>query len=113
MADLSKITNKFDLQKIIGDVKSMISPEKIPEANKDDPVAYCLAEISKGLKDLAELHAQQADTIAKINTMLGTLHQEITKSHTGSPGEAQQATPAVSEEAKAPEKDSSNETKES
>ena len=111
MTDLSKITNKFDLQKIIGDVKSMISPEKIPEANKDDPVAYCLAEISKCLKDLAELHAQQADTIAKINTILGTLHQEITKSRTG--GETQQAAPAVSEEAKTPEKDSSSETKES
>lgn len=80
MADLSKITNKFDLQKIIGDVKSMIGPVVIPEANKTDPVGYCLSELSKLTKDLAESHSKQADTIAKINTMLGTLHQEITNS---------------------------------
>lgn len=82
MTDLSKITNKFDLQKIIGDVKSMISPVVIPEANKSDPVGYCLSELSKLTKDLAESHSKQADTIAKISTMLGTLHQEITNSRT-------------------------------
>ncbi|EKE00628.1 MAG: hypothetical protein ACD_21C00308G0011 [uncultured bacterium] len=79
MDDLSKIAGKFDLQKIIGDVKSMISPVVIPEASKDDPVAYCLSELSKFAKDLAEGHAKQADTIAKISNMLGTLHQEIAK----------------------------------
>jgi len=82
MADMSKITNKFDLQKIIGDVKSMISPVAIPASNKDDPVGYCLSELSKLTQDLAESHSKQADTIAKINSMLGTLHQEITNSRT-------------------------------
>jgi hypothetical protein len=81
MADMSKITDKFDLQKIIGDVKAMISPIAIPEANKNDPVGYCLSELSKLTKDLAESHSKQADTIAKMSTMLGTLHQEITNSH--------------------------------
>jgi hypothetical protein len=80
MADMSKTANKFDLQKIIGDVKAMISPVVIPEANKNDPVGYCLSELSKLTKDLAESHSKQADTIAKISTMLGTLHQEITNS---------------------------------
>ena len=101
MADLSKITSKFDFQKIIGDVKSMISPVAIPEANKDDPVAYCLSELGKLAKDLAEQHSKQADTIAKISTMLGTLHQEMAKSckESGSP-EVQQPQVAASEEAK-------------
>ena len=78
---------KFDLQKIIGDVKSMIGPIVIPEANKDDPVGYCLSELSKLAKDLAESHSKQADTIAKISTMLGTLHLEITNASkaSGSP----------------------------
>ncbi len=84
MADLPKITDKFDFQKIINDLKSMIGPVVIPEANKDDPIAYCLSELSKLAKDLAESHSKQADTIAKISTMLGTLHQEIVKIHKGS-----------------------------
>jgi hypothetical protein len=81
MTDLSKATNKFDLQKFIGNVKSMLGPVVIPEANKDDPVGYCLSELSKLAKDLAESHSKQADTIAKISSMLGTLHQEITNAH--------------------------------
>lgn len=79
MTELAKVAGKFDLQKIIGDVKSMISPVTIPEANKDDPVAYCLSELSKFTKDLAEANSKQADAIAKISTMLGTLHQEVAK----------------------------------
>jgi hypothetical protein len=73
MTDLLKTASKFDLQKLIGDVKSMLSPVVIPEANKDNPIGYCLSELSKLAKDLAENHAKQADAIAKITTILGTL----------------------------------------
>ena len=59
----------------------MISPVAIPASNKNDPVGYCLSELSKLTKDLTESHSKQADTIAKINSMLGTLHQEIASSH--------------------------------
>ncbi|CAL7962722.1 hypothetical protein GAMM_40027 [Gammaproteobacteria bacterium] len=95
MADLSKTTNKFDLQKLIGDVKSMLSPVAIPEANKDDPIGYCLSQLSKLAKDLAENHSKQADTIAKISTMLGTLHQEVTNTHNKVSGSS--VTPPASE----------------
>ena len=100
MADLSKITNKFDLQKIIGDVKSMISPVTIPASNKNDPVGYCLSELSKLTKDLAESHSKQADTIAKINSMLGTLHQEITNSRKVPDSAAASPSPASKTEEK-------------
>jgi len=95
MSDLSKIAGKFDLQKIIGDVKSMINPVVIPEANKDDPLAYCLSELGKVVKELTENHAKQADNIAKVNALLGTLHQEITTHCKG-------AAPAKPQEAAAP-----------
>ena len=100
MTDLSKITDKFDLQKIIGDVKAMISPVAIPEANKNDPVGYCLSELSKFTKDLAESHSKQADTIAKMSTMLGTLHQEITNSHKVPNSAAASPSPGKTEEKK-------------
>jgi len=60
----------------------------IPEANKNDPIEYCMSELSKLTKDLAESHSKQADTIAKISTTLGTLHREITNSRSSSKAEA-------------------------
>lgn len=79
MAGEPKVSGKFDFQKIIGDVKAMISPAAIPEASKDDPAGYHLSELSKLVKDLAEGHTKQADTIAKISATLGELYQEISK----------------------------------
>jgi hypothetical protein len=79
MADLSKITGKFDLNKIINDVKSIITPSPIPEANKDDPVGYYLSELNKLIENLAENNTKQADNIAKASSILGTLQQELTK----------------------------------
>jgi len=83
MADLSKITGKFDFQKIVNDVKSMISPAPIPEANKNDPIAYHMSELNKHTKSLAENHANQADIIAKISNVLDALYQETMKSRKG------------------------------
>lgn len=79
MPDLSKITSKFDLNKIISDVKSIITPAAIPEANKSDPLGYCLSELNKLIKELADNNTKQADGIAKVNAMLGTLNQELAK----------------------------------
>ncbi len=78
MADLSKIGDKLGLQKIINDMKSIISPVVIPEANKDNPRGYYLSELSKASNELAEHHLKQADIIARISNLLGSLHQEIT-----------------------------------
>ena len=83
MSDLSKIAGKFDLQKIIGEVKSVLGSGSvtIPDANKDDPLGYCLSELGKLAKDLADSYSKQADTVSKISSMLGTLHQEVTNIH--------------------------------
>ena len=77
MADLSKFTDKLGLQKIINDMKSIISPAVIPEANKDDPVGYCLSELSKSGRALADHHAKQADIIANFSNLLENLHREL------------------------------------
>lgn len=97
---MASMSNKFDLQKIISNVKSMIGPVEIPEANKNDPVAYCLSELSKLTKDLADNHTKQADTIAKISTMLGTLHLEITNSRAPTPAVAPAASVSEAKENK-------------
>lgn len=87
MADLSKITGKFDLQKIINDVKSMISPEPIPEANKNDPIAYYLSGLNKLVKELAENHTKEADIIAKVSSTLGSLYQEVMNGRKNQPSQ--------------------------
>ena len=99
MADLSKITGKFDLQKIINDVKSMISPVPIPEANKSDPVAYYLSELNKLAKDLAEVHTKQADLIAKVSSVLGNLYQETMNARKGQAATSVPVTPPAAADA--------------
>lgn len=94
MADQPK-SSKFDFQKIISDVKSMISPIQIPEANKSDPVGYYLSEINKMLKDLAEHQTKQADIISKISATVGELYQELKPGAT--PSQPATAEPPIAE----------------
>ena len=71
------MAGKFDIQKIIDDVKSIVTPAPIPEANKDDPAGYHLSELGKLVKELADNQNKQADTLAKVNAILGELYQEL------------------------------------
>lgn len=91
MNDIVKNASKFDLQKIIEDVKAMVSPVAIPEANKNDPIAYHLSELNKIAKELAEIHAKQADFIAKMSDNLGALYQATASSQKGQVASAETA----------------------
>lgn len=71
--------SKLNLKGIMDNVKAMIGQTPIPEASKDDPIAYRLSELSKITKSLADLHAKEADEIAKLSTMLGALYQDLTQ----------------------------------
>lgn len=76
MTDTSK-GGKFDFQKIISDVKSMITPTPIPEANKDDPIPYLLSELGKQGEELAKMQQKQSDVMAKMNDTIGSLYSQI------------------------------------
>lgn len=79
LSDLSKLTEKLDLQNVVKNVKSMISPgSNIPETSKDDPIGYRLFEITKALQTLGNLHEKQSVELAKLNNTLGALYQEYT-----------------------------------
>ncbi len=66
-------TSKFNLQKIINDVKSLINSAPVPEANKDDPLSYFLNEIGKNLQALNELQNQQTNLLTKTMETVGNL----------------------------------------
>ena len=74
MTDLPKISG---LQKVISDVKAMISSTLVPEANKDDPLGYYVFELSKLVKELTDNHTKQGDIVANMNNMLGNLSQAL------------------------------------
>ncbi len=66
-------TSKFNLQKLISDVKSLINSVPIPEASKDDPVGYYLGEIGKAVQNITELQNQQMDMLTKLMETVGNL----------------------------------------
>lgn len=72
-----KKASKFDLQAIMDNVKSLISPINIPEASKDQPIAFLLAEMNNAIKEAADLHSKQADAYAKLNGLVGELHTRL------------------------------------
>lgn len=100
------MAGKFDIQKIIDDVKSIVTPAPIPEANKDDPVGYHLSELGKLTKELAENHTKQADTLAKVNAILGELYQELGKVAKPEAAPTPEASEAEAPVTKAPEDES-------
>jgi hypothetical protein len=78
ITDISKLTDKLDLQKIVKSVKSMVAPGVVvPESAKDDPMGYKMLEISKEVKNLVDLHAKMAEGLAKVNNMVGSLYQDV------------------------------------
>lgn len=102
--------SKLNLKGIMDNVKAMIGQNPIPEAAKDDPIGYRLSELSKSVKSLADLHTQEADEIAKLNTMLGELYQNLAQ--TKKPTTTAPETPKTPEPAKTPEKEAAAPKKE-
>jgi hypothetical protein len=105
--DLSKLTGgKFDLQKLVKDVKSMVgAAAPLPLEAKDDPLGYLLSELTKSVKSLQENNAEEAKEIEKLGATLGALYKECAMTIKGT-----SETPKV-EEQKAAKKESEPETK--
>ena len=66
---------KFNLQDIVSNLKTMLGAVNIPEANQDDPLGYLLMELSKSAQELTDIHDRQAEALAKLNSLLGSIHQ--------------------------------------
>ncbi|MFA6409356.1 MAG: hypothetical protein WCW01_04190 [Gammaproteobacteria bacterium] len=71
---LGDLVSKFNLQEIIGNVKSFLGSEvQIPAEMKDNPTGFHLSEITESLKKLQELKAAETKEIDKIGAALGSL----------------------------------------
>jgi len=94
--------SKLNLKGIVDNVKAMIGQTPIPEAAQDDPVGFYLSELSKNIKTIAELHAQEGDAIAKLDSTLSSLYQNLTQNKPATPKAepSEQPAPAKEEEGK-------------
>ena len=78
LPDFNKLVEKIDLQSIVSNVKSIVSPgPEIPTPVEGDAVAKDLVEVIKQVHALADVHAQQAKNIAEINNKLNELCKSL------------------------------------
>lgn len=76
--DFTKIVEKLDLQNIVDNVKSVINPGSvIPDEGGGDPVLTAFVELHKSIKNVAEIQAQQAKEIARLNNMIAALFNKL------------------------------------
>ena len=79
-SDLSDLASKFDLDKILGGLKSMINPESaIPEVDPDDAVGMKIAQLSAIFQEMAKTHADLAKEFSSANDILNSLYKDIEK----------------------------------
>jgi len=76
--DLSDLTSKFDLDKILGGIKSMINPEgDTPEVDPNDALGLKIAQLSALFQEMAKSHAQHAKDFSKANDILNGLFKDL------------------------------------
>ena len=76
--DLSDFTSKFDLDKILGGIKSMINPEgESPAVDPNDALGLKIAQLSALFQEMAKSHAELAKEFAKANEILNGLFKDL------------------------------------
>lgn len=76
--DLSDLTSKFDLDKILGGIKSMINPAgATPEVDPDDALGLKISQLSTLFQEIAKSHAQLAADFTKANEILNGLFKDL------------------------------------
>lgn len=76
LPSLSELTKKLDVQKMVKDFRSLISPgHSTPEAPEGNEMAEKLAELIGVVNQLADTHAEQAKEIARVNSQLHELYK--------------------------------------
>lgn len=71
LPDISEITNKFDLDKILGGIKSMIgAEEEAVHADPNDALGQKIEALNDVFNELSKTHAKLAKDFAKANELL-------------------------------------------
>lgn len=78
LSDLTKFTKKLNINKVVGNVKSIISPTgDTPDADEDDELGQQLAELSLLVQEMLDVHEQQSSRMEQVNKLFNEVFKDI------------------------------------
>ena len=76
--DFSDLTSKFDIEKIVGGIKSMMNPEgSVPDVDPDDALGMKVAQLGALFQEMAKAHSEMAKDCKKADAILSSLFKDI------------------------------------
>lgn len=75
--DFSELTKKFDLNSIVGGIKSLLNPEETPQVDPSDAIGTKIAQLSLMAQQMAKQHEQLAKDFSSANHLLNELYKDL------------------------------------
>jgi len=76
--DLSELTKKFDLNSIVGGIKSLLSQEsETPQVDPSDAIGAKIAQLSLMTQQMAKMHEQLAADFTAASHLLNELYKDL------------------------------------
>lgn len=76
--DLSELTKKFDLNSIVGGIRSLLNAEvETPQADPSDAIGTKLAQLSLMMQQMAQTHEQLAKDLAAATHLFNELYKDL------------------------------------
>ena len=83
--DFSELTKKFDLNSIMGGIKSLLNQEsETPQADPSDAIGVKIAQLSLMTQQMAKTHEQLAQDFTAASHLEALRHQPESKPGSGS-----------------------------
>ena len=76
--DFSELTKKFDLNNIVGGIKSLLNPEsEMPEVDPSDAIGAKIAQLSMMMGQMSKVQEQQAKDLAIASQLFNELYRDL------------------------------------
>lgn len=78
--DLSELSKKFDLNSIVGGIKSLLNQEsesETPQADPSDAIGTKIAQLSLMTQQMAKTHEQLGKDFASVSHLLNDLYKDL------------------------------------
>jgi hypothetical protein len=76
--DFSELTKKFDLNSIVGGIKSLLNPEsETPQVDPSDAIGTKIAQLSLMSQQMSKMHEQLAKDFTAASHLLNELYEDL------------------------------------
>lgn len=76
--DLSELTKKFDLNSLVGGIKSLLNPEsEVPQVDPSDAIGAKIAQLSLMMDQMSKIQKQQSRELANASQLLNDLYKDL------------------------------------